>query len=147
MTIPNSWLCSACGFDFYVPIGALRYTYVGLYDDARFPGRCLVAYRDHVEDFAEMSDASAHEFMDDVRRVGRILRRVVSADRVNYAVLGNAVTHVHAHVIPRWDTDPLPTKAPWSDPRLATPLPEGERLDLVRRLRAAVDAARNGGDS
>ena len=69
-----------------------------------------------------------------------MLRREVAPARVNYACLGNLVTHVHWHVIPRHAGDPEPQHPIWVRPlaerRLA--LPEGERRELIARLRRAL---------
>jgi len=136
MTSKLGWSCSVCGFDLFIPIGPLSVTYVGLYNDARFPGRCLVALRDHEDDFTTMSAERAHAFSDDIQVMGSVIQRVIGADRMNYAMLGNAVPHVHAHLIPRWRTDPLPNKAPWADPRPLSTLPEDEMRRIVEALRA-----------
>src|SRR5690606_22953314 len=42
-----AWRCAACGFELARPIARLRASTVALYDDARFPGRCVLALDEH----------------------------------------------------------------------------------------------------
>jgi diadenosine tetraphosphate (Ap4A) HIT family hydrolase len=52
-------------------------------------------------------------------------------DRINYAVLGNVIPHVHAHVVPRYGLeDPAPGQAPWAIQDSRKPLGEDRIADL-----------------
>lgn len=132
--------CTHCGFELWVPVAALSVTTVGLYDDARFPSRCIVELNEHHEDFAELDAVLAHAFLDDVQRVARAVRAVTGAPRLNFAVLGNVEPHIHAHVVPRGLAgDPVPTRPPWLHPEPVTPLDPTERADLVEELRSHLE--------
>ena len=137
MTTPR-YACPTCGFSLWTPLAELGVSTLGLYDDVRFPGRCLLVLREHHDDLALVPAGLLRAYLDDVQRAGRAVREATGADRVNYAVLGNAQPHVHFHLVPRIKAgDPAPEKAPWE-----TPLPRGP-LDSVRRRdvrRALVDA-------
>lgn len=129
-------LCDVCGFDLWLPVAELQISVLGLYDDARFPGRCILAYRHHLEDLSELSDADALVFLADLRRASRAILAVVNADRVNYAFLGNSISHLHAHLIPRrYAHDPIPTKAPWAHPETSTQLPVSERHRIMEGIK------------
>lgn len=113
----------------------LRVSHVGLYDDARFPGRCLLALRDHHEDVTEIDTGVLQDFMLDLRDLTRAVKRVTGAPRVNVAVLGNAVPHVHWHAVPRLpDRESFPSQSPWNDPRPKAGLDAVE----LRRLRGSL---------
>jgi diadenosine tetraphosphate (Ap4A) HIT family hydrolase len=58
-----------------------------------------------------------------VAQAGRVLQRVFGADKMNYQMLGNAVPHLHAHLIPRYFTDPAPQ-------RPIDPTPHGQEVYL-----------------
>lgn len=135
--VANDGACPRCGFQAWLPVHApsLSVTRVGLYDDGRFPGRCIVAHVDHVEHLDSLTDDQVAAFWIDVVRVGAAVRRLTKATRVNYAVLGNATPHLHAHVIPRYpEAEELPTRPPWNDPRTLTPLGPQEIARLTRQL-------------
>lgn len=52
--------------------------------------------------------------MDVVLATERALRRVVQPDKINLASFGNAVPHLHWHVIPRWRDDSHFPESIWS---------------------------------
>lgn len=132
--------CAACGFALWLPVADLDVAVVGLYDDARFPGRCLVALREHAEHLHDLDDHTVAALMAAATRVGRTVRDAVAADRLNYAVLGNTEAHVHVHVIPRIHTlDPIPKRPPWEHPDAASALPERERTRLLHLLRSRLN--------
>jgi len=136
-----SWACQHCGFDLWVPVATVGVSEVGFYDDGRFPGRCIVALREHYEHLDEVPAELRRGFSDDVARVGSVLRATVDPVRVNYAVLGNTVAHVHCHVIPRPHDDPVPTRPPWEHPSpRAANVPRTAEA-LVTALRAALSTA------
>jgi diadenosine tetraphosphate (Ap4A) HIT family hydrolase len=75
-----------------------------------------------------------------VARVGTALERELEPKRINYACLGNLLTHVHWHVIPRYPDDPEPQHPIWVRPALErrVALPETEQRELIARLRRAL---------
>lgn len=135
-----AYQCSECGFELWLPVWDDSYTAVGLYDDARFPGRSLVVLREHWEHFDELPRWQLRALDCTMMRVGTALRGVIGASRVNYAILGNAVPHLHAHVVPRFPSqEPAPERPPWEDPRERDTL--GQRIpDLISTLQSQLAA-------
>lgn len=130
-----SYTCPKCGFDLWLPLVTLDVSTLGFYDDARFPGRCLLVLHDHHEELSDVDRGLLSRFVGDVQRAGRAIKAATEADRMNYAVLGNVVPHVHFHLIPRALTsDPIPRRPPWEHPLPVSPLPAGE----VERLSSAI---------
>lgn len=131
--------CSTCGMVLNLPIAQLSVATVGLYDDARFPGRCLLVLDQHVENLEDVEDATMASVVQDLRRVARAIKSVTGAPRLNYAVLGNTEPHVHWHVIPRYPTDEaLPRRAPWEDPRPRARLTDHRRDELMSAIERAL---------
>lgn len=132
---PASWSCQTCDFALWTPLVRLTVSDVGLYDDSRFPARLLVTLHDHFDHLDEVPDALTAAFFCDIRVCSSLLRSEFGATRVNVAVLGNQVPHVHAHVIPRMTPDePRPQDAPWRDPRPRAAMTKGQRDDVIDRL-------------
>lgn len=132
--------CKACGFQLWEHLGQIGVCEIGLYDDARFPGRLIVSLIEHYEHLEDAPDELASAFIRDVQFAARVLRDVTGSDRINVAILGNQEPHVHAHVIPRMSsTDPLPQHSPWDDPRPRAKLEPVYRRQLVKRLTEAFD--------
>lgn len=136
--------CPQCGFAIWTPIADLPSATVGLYDDARYPGRLLIAAREHHDHLDEMPAHAAATFMSDVQCAARGLRGWDGVERVNIAILGNKASHVHAHVIPRRATDPNVNLAPWDGVEPIRPLLDGEKTRIVNDLRHALAAGRSG---
>jgi diadenosine tetraphosphate (Ap4A) HIT family hydrolase len=131
--------CTTCKFELHKIIARLKVSTLGLYDDARFPGRALLVLNDHHDDLALMPIELAQAFLDDIRCAALAIQRATSADRMNYAVLGNAEPHVHAHLIPRKrEGDPVPTKAPWAHPDPVRPLDSVYLQVIVGKIRAEL---------
>ncbi len=83
------------------------------------------------------------QFLLDMARLGDALLKVTDALRINYAILGNLEPALHAHVIPRYATEPeaLRTAHPWAhnwqtaplfDRAEFAPLSEALRRELTR---------------
>jgi len=131
--------CEFCGFGLYNPVAAtLSVTRLGLYSDARFPGRSILMFYDHVEDMAKLSESDLLSFWKDAITVGEAIKRVTGSPRVNFAVLGNAAPHLHVHIIPRYPEaeDSTATRSPWEDLR---PREEMSAKDL-NSLREQLEA-------
>lgn len=128
------YTCDVCGFEVWIPLLDLDVSEVGLYSDARFPGRCVVVLTQHETEIENLPTSLAISFTQDVLTVGRAIKKAVGADKINYAVLGNTAPHLHAHVIPRvWSMDPIPEKSPWQHPLPSSKLdPESERSVIER---------------
>lgn len=109
---------------------------VGLYDDGRFPGRLIVSLVNHYDHLEDVPPGEAASFMERVQEASRALRSTFELTRVNVAILGNQVAHVHAHLIPRRADDPRPQSAPWEDPRTRKRLDQQTREAVVSRLYA-----------
>lgn len=139
----GTYVCSVCGFDLWIPIGDLSDSTACLYSDARFPGRVIVAFSRHFDAVEDMPGDCLNDFMANVRLAARAVRAATDCERVNIAILGNAVPHVHAHLIPRRSsTDVYPNKAPWEDPRERQSLAPSDEVWWVDKIRVALDELR-----
>lgn len=134
----SGYTCKSCSFGVWLPVADLSVATLGLYDDARFPGRSILVLREHAEDFDEIEGSLACAFIGDVRASSRAIRAVTKAVRLNYAILGNREPHLHAHLVPRKSDDAVPTLSPWNHPEARSPLPEGEVVRLVEEIRTAL---------
>lgn len=97
----------------------------------------------HVCEPTELSATDAALFWTDVLAVGRALTVLLQPVKLNYEILGNAVPHLHAHVIPRGERDPSPNSPlPWSylDHGRHPDGPLHALADDLRRLLPSADA-------
>ncbi len=134
------WRCTACGFEQPRPIARLRAATLAFYDDARFPGRCVLVLDEHATLIEDLPVEQARDLALDVRRAAAAIRAASGARRINYAAFGNVVPHVHVHLIPRhgdWETAPRATA--WDHPEPEQRLDASEADRLVAAIRAALD--------
>jgi diadenosine tetraphosphate (Ap4A) HIT family hydrolase len=75
--------------------------------DVQFlPGYCLLLADPVVSSLNDLDAASRAEFLRDMTRLGDAILQVTSAERINYEILGNSEPELHAHVFPRYATEP-----------------------------------------
>lgn len=63
-----------------------------------------------VDSLNAISGPERTRFLDDMAMLGDVIQSVVGAVRMNYSVLGNSLPLLHAHVFPRFDTEPEDAK-------------------------------------
>lgn len=134
--------CSTCGFTLWIPVAALRVSQVGLYSDARFPGRLIVSLNDHVEHYDQTDPDSLSSFMSDLQDASLVLRKMSNVERVNIAILGNKEPHLHAHVIPRRIADGNHGVSPWENAEPYSKLTESDRVIFVDLLKQGFEDVR-----
>lgn len=68
---------------------------------------CLVANRKDAKDFIEMTEAERNEFFSIAKNVNLALKKLFKPDLMNYAALGNNFSHLHVHLIPRYEKEKI----------------------------------------
>lgn len=102
----------------------------------RLFGKLCVIPLKHFFHFEDMPEEEAAIFMKEVQCVGRALRKVTGAVKINYEMHANTAAHIHIHLFPRYLDDDFPS-AP-IDYRIAEPAPYenyDEFLWFVERMR------------
>lgn len=107
-------LCTGTGGELLWRGTFCRVVYV---EEAGYPGFCRVVWNTHVKEMTDLSEAERIHLMEVVFGVESVLREQLQPDKINLASLGNAVPHLHWHVIPRYDDDPHFPQPIWSTPR------------------------------
>ena len=64
---------------------------------------------EHYFHFEDMPEADAAFFMNKVQRVGRALRKVTCAVKINYEMHANSGAHLHILLFPRYLDDDFPS--------------------------------------
>ena len=131
--------CGTCSFKLWLPIKNLEVSTLGLYDDSRYPGRCLLVFNEHIENFEELDINLAACFIKDIQKAAKAIKRAIMADKINYAILGNAEPHLHVHLIPRKkEGDPIPNRSPWNHPEPCSKLPLNKRDFIIKEIAYAL---------
>lgn len=69
-------------------------------------GYCLLLPDPVVESLNALSDSERKQFLSDMSAVGDALLEATGAARINYEILGNSEPALHAHIFPRYPTEP-----------------------------------------
>ena len=99
-------------------------------------GHALVVPREHVADLMEASDAQLEQTILAARRLARTIEAALEPDGFNILnscrpAAWQTVFHLHLHVIPRYEDDPL--KLPW--------IPRGSDADQIAAIAAQIREA------
>ena len=73
--------------------------------EPEFLGLIRVIWNEHVVEMTDLEILPRNDFMRAVYFVEESVRQMMNPDKINLASLGNAVPHLHWHVIPRWHDD------------------------------------------
>lgn len=103
--------------------------------DQLFHGYTFLALKWHEEELHKLTDKDRKTFLEDMSTVGTALATALKPDKMNYEILGNAQPHLHAHIIPRYNTDPMWGRPIWAGNRKRKRLTQEEYADLVKKIR------------
>ena len=73
-----------------------------LFKEQSKPGRCIVAYKDHVSELVNISDEERNAFMADVTRAAKAIHAAFHPDKLNYGAYGDTGCHLHIHLVPKY---------------------------------------------
>lgn len=139
--IMDRW-SSACSFCLLIESAVEDPTFVGSLGSAvafvnleqSYPGRSILVLEDHVEDLPLLPPEEFADFNEDMRTLALAVQHAFRCPRVNYAVLGNEVAHLHWHIIPRYLDDPNCGRPPW--PLEKRHLSSSEYREIASRIRS-----------
>ena len=89
-----------------IEVAQLSVSRMFIFREQTYRGRCLVAYKDHVDDLNLLSDADRNAFMSDVAKVTRAMQAVFHPDKINYGAYSDTLEHLHFHLIPKYEGGP-----------------------------------------
>ncbi len=139
MKDPNCGYCA--GGDvlaaYGIPICDLDVSQLILFKEQSKPGRCIVAYKDHVSEIVNISDADRDAFFADVCRAAKAIHAAFHPDKLNYGAYGDTGCHLHMHLVPKYkDGDE------WGGVFQMNPgkvfLTDGEYAEMIEKIKACL---------
>lgn len=93
--------------------------WVVLCDTQFLRGYCILLADPVVPSLNDLDQEKRVEFSSDMAIIGDALLEVTDAYRINYAIAGNTDPYLHAHIVPRYLSEPehLRKGLPWSHPK------------------------------
>ena len=110
-------------------VGRVRSGWVALGDPQILPGYCLLYPDPVVPDLHDLMPPERAQFLADLGLLGEAVFQLTQARRINYEMLGNVEPALHAHVIPRYESEPahLRSRPIWSYDWDAAPRYDAQR--------------------
>jgi len=69
-------------------------------------GHLQIVLKKHSENIHEISEREFLEFSKDLRNAAKAVKTALKPDKMNYALYGNWVPHLHWHIYPRYKNKP-----------------------------------------
>lgn len=86
-----------------IEIAKLKVSTLYLNKDQTHRGRCIIALDKHVNELFHLNKLELHQFMDDVSRAAEIIQTTFKSNKINYAIYGDLVSHLHFHLVPKYE--------------------------------------------
>jgi diadenosine tetraphosphate (Ap4A) HIT family hydrolase len=104
-----------------------------------FPGYTMFLGKRCAPELHELPPDERQAFLREMSIVAEAAYRAFSPRKMNYELLGNSVSHVHWHLIPRYEDDPNPRWPIWSNQAFRDAPPRTEIApERLREMRDAV---------
>lgn len=86
-----------------IEVAPLPFSTLYLFKEQSHPGRCVVAYRAHVNELFELSDPELVGFTRDVARAAKAIKAAFNPNKINYGAYSDKLPHLHMHLVPKYD--------------------------------------------
>ena len=123
---------------FGIPVCRLSVSDLILFKEQSHPGRCIVAYKDHVSEMVDLSDADRDAFFADVAKAAKAIHAVFQPDKVNYGAYGDTGCHLHVHLVPKYQ-DGFEWGGVFAMNPGQTYLGDAEYAEMIEKLKKALD--------
>jgi diadenosine tetraphosphate (Ap4A) HIT family hydrolase len=87
--------------DLMIPVCELSLTRVYLMRNQNYPGRCVVAWKNHAREIFELSAEEQAGFATEVSLTAKAIHQLFAPDKLNYGIFGDLVPHLHCHIAPK----------------------------------------------
>ena len=111
-----------------------------LHEDQFFPGWTVLVWKRHVTELFQLGQSERQDLMDRMTELAQVLSETFHAVKINYALLGNQVPHMHWHLVPRLADDPAPQEAIWGVTHQPKRLPSETLLTRVSQIRQGLES-------
>ena len=124
--------------DLMLEVASLGVSTLYLFKEQTYKGRCVVAYRGHVNELFELPADEQARFMHDVARTARALKTAFGPAKINYGAYSDKLPHLHFHLVPKYHDGPAwgTTFAMMPEPRKH--LVADEYAALAENIRTAL---------
>ncbi|MFA7676420.1 MAG: HIT family protein [Candidatus Shapirobacteria bacterium] len=87
--------------------------YVIIEDYQFYKGYIIFLCKEHKKELHELDPNFRKKFLEEMSEVAEAVFKTFKPEKLNYELLGNTVSHMHWHLIPRYKNDAIPDKPIW----------------------------------
>ena len=120
-----------------IKIADLEVSTVYLFKEQTHPGRCVVAYKDHVNQQHDIPQEEWVKFMLDTRRVAEAIDKAFHPAIIIYGAFSDSLKHAHWLLCPKYEGGPE-----WGGTFEMNPgktyLSDAEYKDIIEKIRAQL---------
>lgn len=87
--------------------------YVVLGDHQYYKGYTLLLSKKHTDELHKLPREVRSQFLEDMAIVAEAVYKAFKPKKLNYELLGNTVSHLHWHIVPRYANDSKPGVPIW----------------------------------
>jgi diadenosine tetraphosphate (Ap4A) HIT family hydrolase len=99
----------------------------------------LIYSKAHATELFQLGREDLTAYSEDLARVAKAIYKAYNPHKINYELLGNAVPHLHWHVIPRQKTDPIDLHWPiWGKDYRYVRLSDDEYGQIADKIRTRL---------
>lgn len=83
-------------------------------DHQYFPGYTVLVYKEHVRELHDLTETDQEKLFKELMIATNAVVKAYQPLKMNHGCYGNAVPHIHWHLIPRYETEPDYKSGPWA---------------------------------
>lgn len=117
-----------------IKISDLHTSTLYLNKDQTHSGRSILALDSHKEELFELSSSERQFFIEDLSNAAKALQKTFAPQKINYAIYGDVVSHLHVHLVPKYQQGPDWGGAFVHDPAVTKALTEQEYNQLADKI-------------
>jgi diadenosine tetraphosphate (Ap4A) HIT family hydrolase len=109
-------------------------------DHQFFEGYCVLMLKSHVRELHELEAGAYERLMRELRQASQAVNAAFKPWKLNHSCLGNAMPHIHWHIMPRYEADPERFHNPWFKmDEFKNHVPGAQRREaLIAKIRAQL---------
>lgn len=92
--------------DLMIEICQLEVSTLYLFKEQTYRGRCLVAYKGHVNELFELQEKELEAYIKDVAKAANAMKKAFSPNKINYGAYSDKLPHLHFHLVPKYQDGP-----------------------------------------
>lgn len=86
-----------------IKIADLSVSTLYLFKEQSHPGRCVVAYKEHIGQQFEIPEEDWIKFMLDTRKAAIAIDKVFHPTKINFGAYSDTLKHAHWHIVPKFE--------------------------------------------